>query len=300
MDEVSLKEFKTFDEQLDILRNRNLVIDNPDFAKAVLMRVNYYRFTAYLFQFKIDQDNYMPGTKFDKIYNIYEFDRKLRNITITLLEHIEIAFRTYIAYTHSKKYGPDGYLNPSNFLNRTSWSGKDFHTEFCEILDCSKKSNKHRAFVQHHISSYSGKMPLWVATEILTFANISKLYSNLLPSEKGYIKQHFVTVNVDFVENWLECLTGVRNACAHSHRIYNEDFMLSKILKRYKGNNLNSRKFFNYVIAMRYLTNSDFEWDAFYIRLDDLIREYRQSIDLALLGFPENWNEILTEPIKLN
>lgn len=298
MSEVKLKPFKNFDEQLNKLKGRNLEIekDNEEVAKSILMRINYYRFTAYLLPFKTDEDKYLIGTKFNTIYNIYEFDRKLRNITITLLEHIEISFRTYIAYTHSRKFGPDGYLDCKNFINKKDLkTNKDFHSGFCSILKKSHESHKHRLFVMHHDEKYEGIMPLWVATEILTFANISKLYSNLFPPEKSYIKNTFIKINVDFVENWLEGLTGIRNACAHSHRIYNEQFMKIKILKRYAEHLLDGRGFFVYVLAMKHLSLSDKEWNLFFIELQKLIDEYNSSIDLTLLGFPNNWKEILAE-----
>ncbi|MBR0576742.1 Abi family protein [Proteiniclasticum sp. BAD-10] len=298
MSEVKLKPFKSFEQQLAKLRSRNLEIpkENEDFALSILMRINYYRFTAYLLPYKTEDDMYLPGTNFNTIYDIYEFDRKLRNITITLLEHIEISFRTYIAYAHSRKFGPDGYLNSSNFINKKDIkTDKDFHSGFCSILKKSQESHKHRLFVMHHEDKYDGIMPLWVATEILTFANISKFYSNLNPSEKSFIKTTFIKLNVDFVENWLEGLTGIRNACAHSHRIYNEKFMNIKIMKRYAELNLDGRKFFAYVLAMKHLTMSDKEWNLFFIELQKLVSEYFASVDLSLLGFPSNWKEVLAE-----
>lgn len=42
-----LKPAKTFDEQLDILISRNLIVDNRTRAINILKQVNYYRFSAY-------------------------------------------------------------------------------------------------------------------------------------------------------------------------------------------------------------------------------------------------------------
>ena len=36
------KPFKTYDEQIEILSNRDLDINNPEYAKIILSQVNYY------------------------------------------------------------------------------------------------------------------------------------------------------------------------------------------------------------------------------------------------------------------
>ena len=41
------KDFKTFNEQLDLLISRGLVVNNRDFALKTLSRINYYRLSAY-------------------------------------------------------------------------------------------------------------------------------------------------------------------------------------------------------------------------------------------------------------
>lgn len=48
-----LKEPKTFNEQLQILKSRNMIVDNEEEAIKILKRTNYYRLTAYALQFKI-------------------------------------------------------------------------------------------------------------------------------------------------------------------------------------------------------------------------------------------------------
>ena len=56
-----LKEPKTFDEQLQILKSRNMIVDNEEETIKILKRTNYYRLTAYALQFK-DGDNYNNKT----------------------------------------------------------------------------------------------------------------------------------------------------------------------------------------------------------------------------------------------
>ena len=64
-----LKEPKTFDEQLQILKSRNMIVDNEEETIKILKRTNYYRFTAYALQFK-DGDNYNNKVSFETTLTI--------------------------------------------------------------------------------------------------------------------------------------------------------------------------------------------------------------------------------------
>ncbi len=47
------KQFKTFDEQLQILKQRKLNMTNDSFVLSKLQRINYYRLSAYFYHFNI-------------------------------------------------------------------------------------------------------------------------------------------------------------------------------------------------------------------------------------------------------
>ena len=102
---AQLKKPTTYQEQLDILQRRNIVIDDPDRCAAVLESINYYRFTAYFLPFKLKDGTYQSGTRFQRVYRIYEFDRKLRGVLFSALEEVEVYLRVKFAYFHAHKYG---------------------------------------------------------------------------------------------------------------------------------------------------------------------------------------------------
>lgn len=94
--DVELKPPTTFEEQLSILRTRGVIIPNQEYAISILKRINYYRFTAYALHLK-ENDTYFPNTTFDKIYRHYQFDAKLRQHLMKMVEHVEISY-TYCIY----------------------------------------------------------------------------------------------------------------------------------------------------------------------------------------------------------
>lgn len=113
MDQV--KKFSTYDELLNKLRDRGCIINNASACIEVLKNIGYYRLSAYFYPFMQEDKTFVEKLSFDKVYRIYEFDRKLRNLLLTALEVIEISLRARLAHFHSEKYGPQGYLNASNF-----------------------------------------------------------------------------------------------------------------------------------------------------------------------------------------
>lgn len=108
------KKATTYQEQVQILKQRACIIDDEAFCIEKLSSINYYRFSAYLLPYK-EKDKYKNGTNFKTIYQIYEFDRKLRNIIYSGIELIEVSLRTRISYLHGHKYGALGYLDINHF-----------------------------------------------------------------------------------------------------------------------------------------------------------------------------------------
>lgn len=286
---TSIKPPKTFDEQIVILKNRGLIIEDDEYAKFILSNVNYYRFTAYLLPFKNEDDTYKEGITFKKISLIYNFDRELRSLLIEILSSIEISFRTYIAYTMAMNHGPLGYLQRNNFKDER------YHNNFLFNLEKEKLNHSNKIFIKHHNEKYDGKLPIWVATEIMPFGMLSKLYANMIPQDTTYIKNNLCEVNPTLVNSWLQSLTHIRNQCAHYGRIYNSNFPVLKIRKQDKSYGLDNNRIFAYIVAMNYLMADRSVWNKFFIKLQGIINDYSSYIDLDLIGFPSNWVEILSK-----
>jgi abortive infection bacteriophage resistance protein len=56
-------------------------------------------------------------------------------------------------------------------------------------------------------------------------------------------------------------------------------------------------------MVLKYLYYSQEKWDSsFVVRLEALLSEYEEHIELKHLGFPENWLELLKEsyPYKID
>ncbi|MCL2828886.1 MAG: Abi family protein [Oscillospiraceae bacterium] len=285
------KRWLSFQEQVDRLVQRGCIVDDVDFCIEVLKRMNYYRLTAYFLPFKEkENDRYKVGTRFETVYQIYEFDKRVRAILLSALEDIEIFFRTQIAHYHAQKYGGLGYLDAMTFGHYHK------HDGFIEKLNAEIQRNKTLPFVAHHIEKYNKRLPLWVAVELFSFGTVSLFYSDLHrrdQRELAKIMYPDTPYNYEVLRSWLRCCTELRNACAHYGRLYYQIF--PTIPKTPKGQHFTlGRRLFDMVYVVRSLYMDDEGWgNGILPQITALIERYQPHINLFHIGFPPNWEEKL-------
>ncbi|MCC6882555.1 MAG: Abi family protein, partial [Verrucomicrobiales bacterium] len=66
---------RTYQEQLDLLKARGLVVSDEPTALHCLEHHNYYRLSPYRFPFTQpgNRDAFQPGTTFEQIWALYTF-----------------------------------------------------------------------------------------------------------------------------------------------------------------------------------------------------------------------------------
>lgn len=280
-----IKKPTTFQEQVNILRNRNLIINNEEQAVEILSRINYYRLSAYMLSFKTN-DRFYDGVSFSDVYDLYEFDKKFRSMITSILESIEIAFRTHIAYLISHKYGAIGYKNQDNFRNVDYHSG--MLQKFQEEVDRSDE-----IFVQHHKSAYGGVFPIWVVIELASFGLLSKIYSNLKEEDQDEIAATFYNTKGEYVKTWLYTLSVFRNICAHYGRLYDRKLKITpKLFRGDRKKGIRNDRVFSVLFIAGRLSKDNNEWKHFVTNLSALVEQY-EIVDLDSMGFPIKWEEIL-------
>ena len=280
-----IKSPKTYKEQIDILKSKNIIITDKKFCLDAISRLNYYRFTAYMLQYKISDDEYVP-VSFEKIYNIYEFDRKLRGLLLIALEEIEILLRAKLSYYHAHKFGPLGYLNISNY------NPSHRHEQFIHDFNRLVNKNKDNVFLVQYVSNKHRKIPIWIAVELFSFGMLSRFYADMHVKDKKNIARDEFNLSYQQLESWLLCISTLRNRCAHYMRLYNAPF--NKWPSSVKDDIALSNKVFDYIYIIKYFYSDAEKWNqSFLANLDALINQYEEYIDLNYIGFPENWNEFL-------
>lgn len=279
---VELKPATTYEEQLQKLKSRGVLITDEAFCLQKLEEINYYRLTAYFLPFRTDSDSYRPGTSFHTVYRIYEFDRKLRRLLFSAIEEVEVYLRAKFAYYHAHKYGALGYLNQTNF------SDKFDYDKFKHNLDREIDNNKKTPFVRHHIEHYESQFPIWVAVELFSFGMLSRFYSDLLTPDKKLLASTLYHTTYRNLSSWLRCITDLRNICAHYGRLYYR--LLPAIPANLPIPEQDKRRLWGAVLALKELYPSRDKWNNEYLpAMGALVAEYRGNISLRCIGFPDNW-----------
>ena len=277
-----------YEEQLEKLKKRGCIINDDKKCISILESVNYYRLSAYFLPFKLDNGNYEEGLSFERVFSIYEFDRKLHGILFNALEETEIFLRSKIAYFHAHKYGALGYMDKANFSVKA-----ELHENFIENFKREIDKNKNILFVKHHIYKYGGEFPIWAASEMFTFGMLSKFFANMTWQDRENLSNDIYKTNPKFVGSWLRCCTDLRNICAHYGRLYFRTFSaapsgIDNLEEKSK------RKLFGAILSLKKLYPFKDKWDNGTLKkLMSLVDEHKSDIDLEHIGFSYNWIEEL-------
>ncbi len=281
------------DEQIANLKTLGLQINDESYAKAMLNDISYFRLIkAYGLGLKNKNSAYDGTVTFEQIVELYFFNAHFRQLLFAEIEQIEINLRCRIANHFSVKYGVLGYENPDNFLNT------EYHKEFLNSIQDEIARNSKAPFVKNFCENYiDGKIPFYALIELFSFGILSKFYKNMKPADKKAVASHYRT-GYTYLESWFEHLAFVRNICAHYGRLYNMNFPKTPILyKQYTENGIGNIRVFASLICMKHLLPNDSHWTGFIDKICLLLDKY-PNVKIELMGFPDNWEEILTKPSK--
>ncbi len=306
---MGAKQFKSLDEQVQILRYKGLIINNEEETKEILFRENYFFISGYrhLFMKSSKDKTFLAGTTFEELYSLFLFDRYFRYILFKNLLVIENNLKSMISYQLSKKYGykEKDYLNSKNF-------SKD-PTKTKQINDLIKKMKKqirangaqHSATL-HYINNY-GYIPLWVLVKVLSFGIVTELFS-ILKREDQQALANVYNVTIEELLTYLPILSNYRNLCAHEDIVYEnrtqvsiEDSIYHKLLHidKMDGEYIYGKNdlFALIIILKRMLSNYEFSNMIEEIKKTIKNLEYNLhtiGIDKVLdrMGFPKNWEDI--------
>ena len=314
-----MKEFKTIEEQIELLKTRNIIFNDESKAKEILLNGNYYNIiNGYkdLFLSVENKNNYKSGTTFEEIYALYEFDRQLRSIFLEYILKIENSMRALIAYYFSREYGNDNYLKLSSFetFNNINVTKEKKQKQIKFIQNLLGNINKNIAnnienkYINHYITNY-GFIPLWVLVNIMSFGDICNFYRLMKQKERILISMNYNIKETD-LSSLLNILSKTRNLCAHDERLYNYEFpaytgindsIYHKELNLLKENNrytIGKNDLYAVVIALKLLLNKE-DYDKFHHKLFSRMMSIKSKLKtiqfnelLLSMRFPENWHNI--------
>lgn len=284
----------TIVKQIENLQAKGLEVANPEKAAHYLSNISYYRLRAYTYPFQdnsVDSHPFIKKVRFEEIIHLYVFDRQLRLLVFNAIEKIEIAFRTQLIYHFSFENGAFWHVNPTLFNNPIQFAN--------DIAKLQQEINRSKeTFIKHYHETYTDPKvpPCWMALEVSSIGLLSKIFSNLKENKcKDAIAKHFGLKDVGVLENWIRCMSLLRNLCAHHSRIWNRrmtklalpkkpifDFIDNKYILEYK--------LYAYLCTIQYILNIISPEHSFKDNLVALMNNCPLAQEKEM-GFPKNWNQ---------
>ena len=302
------KEFKTLNEQIEILKDKKLIVTDEEYTKSVLLRENYFFINGYRHLFVKEGDReFLPGVRFEELYSLFLFDRSLRNTIFKYLLVIENNLKSITSYVLSRKYGyhEKDYLKSKNFSNNP-----EKQRQINDLINKMKRQIKingsQHSATSHYTSKY-GYIPLWILVKVLSFGIVSELYSILKKEDQQEIA-HIYNVDVNELLDYLPILANYRNLCAHEDILYEnktqkhiDDTIYHKLLdipKNEEEYKYGKNDLYALIIILKQLLSKDdfknliFELDNTVETLNYNLTSIRIEKVLKRMGFPLNWKDI--------
>ncbi|MBY0122135.1 Abi family protein [Bacillus sp. S/N-304-OC-R1] len=327
------KPFKTLDEQIEILINRNLLIHSKDKAKYLLTKNSYYSvingYKGIFLKPKIndhDEDIFEDNTTLEDIIDIHLFDKKIRNEISFALGNVEDTISANIAYILAERFGDQqgDYLNASNYkLGRRTNSGR--YERDILIYELNKICRSYEHPMKHYRETYQN-IPPWIIVKGATFGTLVYIYKLFKKDEKDYLISRCLGVSIEeidedlkqFFSKMLDIFRRYRNWAAHGGRIYSH--RVSEELPYYPPA-YNKFKFdkskydkgqgksdvFSLIVALSFFLKSDFNaYIHLLVGFTHTLKNYSEKNPkyyirvLENMGLPFDYYESLSEITDLN
>ena len=279
-----------------------MVVESAEETKQWLETVGYYRLSAYWLPFEAPpkpgyarSKAFVEGTTFAQVAELYVFDRRLRVLTLEAIERIEVHVRSRWTYYMSHAHGSHAHLD-----HKLYEGGLNHAEQLVRLARSVEKSEE--TFILHYKAKYSQPYspPLWAATELMTFGELSKwVQATKDNSIKSKLGHDLGLTTKEIVESVLQVLAYVRNICAHHGRLWNRRTVkrLPKI-KRFKsdllyaqdarGRQVSDNKIYNVLVVLLHLMERQRTDSSFRDRLLDLLHTQPPE-NLHSMGFPKDW-----------
>lgn len=286
------KPFLTFEQQADLLmKDRGMIADRDSLIRH-LQDVGYYRLSGYWHIHKMqDSDKFWEGTTFQRVWEIYVFDRQFRLVVLDAVERVEIHMRTQLAYLLAELTGPFGFLDKKN-LPRLNADRYDRFISKC--AEAYKRAKSGEPFAKHFDGKYGDVHdlpPYWVLANVMDFGMVVTLYKGSPVAVRKRIADD-LGISTKVLDSWLVTINTARNICAHHGRLWNRTIgnppMIPRSQEWHEPYEVENEKIFGTLTVLSYLLENVAPKTSWRKRLLHMVLELAPR-DQERMGFTGNW-----------
>lgn len=308
-----MKPFKTLEEQIEILRQRNLEFKEEKRAKRYLLDYNYYNIINYYSKFFMDikANKYYEGVYFEDILEVHHFDKEIKHSVFKAIMEIERHFKSILAYNYTKIFKDNlySYLDINNYESNLILDVANTTSLFSKKISL-KSREKNNNSIKHYINNHNS-VPFWILVDHLTFGEVIKFYKlnkekirNAVVKDLIYFledntkeksKTQISSKNINLI---LENILELRNVTAHNNillglKLRNDLPYLDDIHSKLNINKTDNRQSFYHSILYFQLFLTKNQYEQLENGLKKRIKKLKNKINEAYyneivssLGFP--------------
>lgn len=226
--------YKSYEEQLDSIADKNISLDYEDEQKDIMRLKNhsYYSLINGYKSFFLENnrpDWMVDGTTFDQFYFLRTLEMDLGAILLKYLQVVEQGFRTRVSHIIAREYTTNDqlYTLKTNYCDTNQRLKITFAMD--KIRDNPNKNSYSYYFKEHkHVS-----IPPWILIQDLEFAKVIYLYEMLNDPLRKEIRQEYIILDSSYAlenkqfANSMHFIREYRNIFAHSKRNFKEKINFS-------------------------------------------------------------------------
>lgn len=229
------KPFLDYDDLINLMISRGILVFNRSFAKEALSSLSYYTLVnGYKDTFLSigGTDHFIDGTTFEELYSLYQIDSSINSILLKYILRIEHSLKSRVSYTVAESFGVYTDLNDTtnrnsaDYLFRGNYSNST-HKRNNTLLSIKQRATGFNASdsVKYYIKNHN-HVPPWILTTTLSFGNCIYWYRILKPKQKDYVTNEFIHGPMDitdkkaFLNDCFDLLRFFRNRIAHGHKVF--------------------------------------------------------------------------------
>lgn len=310
----------SFEQQLDHLVSRGMICADRDAAISTLANLGYYRLSAYAYPFRkllpenspressvqFRGNSFLPSADFSVIRSLSEMDRDLRLHCLLGLQSVELALRVRVAYVLGA-HDAFGHLNIDSLDAAASsrvpmGSAETIHSAWKRKYKQTVVDAKSEDFVTHYVEKYGGRLPIWVATELMDLGSLVRLFGMMQRTDQNAVARAWGVTDGRLFYKWLKVLNYVRNVCAHHGRLWNRtltyaspswpEHLIPELENIAALPQPSRRKIYPVLAMIGHLTTAIESTSGWADRLRLVIDQFPPNETVSIqsdMGFPESW-----------
>lgn len=235
-----MKPFTTIDEQIEILKSRNLKFLDEASAKKSLTFFGYYEIVNGYKDYLLDPDNkeyFKNDATFEHLFALYNMDKDLQAAVLDATLDFELMLKAAMSYVIGEEFTSDqnNYLRKENYKTgriHTRSDGSKYYDIDSTFIKFNKILNDNKEPFKHYRNVHENT-PTWILFKGATIGNMMHFFK----LQRGNIKDKIISImfgvpieiirtdkdNIikNLFSDLLSLVFSFRNRAAHSGWIYN-------------------------------------------------------------------------------